>query len=226
MRRALLALTEGAATQVLEPQFITISCRIAEELWDDNALEAILGGFLSAARERGDVTAMLPALALKVHADTLAGRFAAAEAALEEARRLSAATGNVGGFIATGVDPVNLLVWRGEEARARQAAAAMEQRVVQRGAGGFVDYVHSMVTIVELGLGNYQAALDSARTVYDEDQALFATSALPNLIEAAVRSNKVDVAAACARPTRGTRTRKWYRARARTARPRSGSARR
>jgi len=195
LSEALQALKQGAAAKVLSPRFTTVSYRVAEELWDDEALEALVSGYLRLARERGDLTAMLAALTLKVNTETLAGRFVAAEAALGEARQLSAATGNVGGFLAADADPLNLLVWRGEEARARLAATALSRRVAQRGAGGFVDYVHSMVTILELALGNYRAALDSAKPVYDDDRMLFASSILPDLIEAAVRSNEHATAA-------------------------------
>ena len=196
LRRALRALAEGDTAQDLSPQFITLSCRIAEELWDDDAIQGLVDRYLRVARDRGDLAAMLAALAWQVRAETLAGRFAAAEAALAEGRRLSAATGDVGVFIAGSADALQLLAWRGDEARARETAVAMTRKAMPRGAGGFVDYARAMVATLEVGLANYAAALDVARAVYDDDPALFGTTILPDLIEAAARCSERATAAA------------------------------
>jgi hypothetical protein len=61
---------------------------------------------------------------------------------------------------------------------------------------GTVSFAHWEFTCLELGLGRYQAALESALAIYEDD--LLATGAwvLPNLIEAAVRSGNHDAALA------------------------------
>ena len=51
------------------------------------------------------------------------------------------------------------------------------------------------VALLELGLGNYEAALKSALNVYEDDSPWVGTQVLPDLIEAAVRTGERGVAA-------------------------------
>jgi DNA-binding CsgD family transcriptional regulator len=55
---------------------------------------------------------------------------------------------------------------------------------------------HFAIALLELGLGRYEAALTAARTVCAESRLFVVTSALPDLIEAAVRAGEREAAVA------------------------------
>jgi DNA-binding CsgD family transcriptional regulator len=62
-----------------------------------------------------------------------------------------------------------------------------------------VVFAQHALTVLELGLGNYDAALSAARTVVDDDPLYWGGQTLAELIEAAVRSGERDEAAAALR---------------------------
>ncbi|WP_432838052.1 ATP-binding protein [Dactylosporangium sp. CA-092794] len=74
-----------------------------------------------------------------------------------------------------------VLAWHGREAETRAAAAEPVT-----GLGGTV--ARCALTILELGLGRYQAALTAALEVYRDDAVCFGTLVLPDLVEAAARA--------------------------------------
>ena len=66
----------------------------------------------------------------------------------------------------------------------RPAAARRGRSGAHRGQGNWDQYC---LGVLELGLGNYQATLQCALGVYDDDAPFFGTLALPDLVEAAAR---------------------------------------
>jgi DNA-binding CsgD family transcriptional regulator len=169
----------------------------AAELMDDEAAHAIASRWVQLARERGALTTLPAALTvLAIHGQLPEGQFSATEASLNEAREISAATGNPGILGATGGLPALLLLaWRGqaEEVRSSTAMVGLELAPDSRIRAAVVaDYA---VALLELGLGNYQAALTSALNVYEDDSPWVGTQVLPDLIEAAVRAEERGVAA-------------------------------
>jgi len=191
---ALVADHEAAGDEI--PKFSELGCVAAGELQDDVAARVLAGQALRRARDRGDLMAMLPALGWQVRSEAFSGRFAAAEAALAEGREISSATGNIGVFGETAIIGLQVVVLRGDEARAREAATAAMREVTGRGMGGQISQIRWLLTILDLALGNYRSALDSARAVYEEDPTLTGTIVLPDYIEAAIRSGEPAAAEA------------------------------
>ena len=197
LQRAIRRYAEDNATDGREiAKFSDLGIMAALELRDDRSAQALSSRILKLARERGDLMALLQALAHQVQEDVLAGRFSAAEAALAEGQDIASATGNIGVFRSAGIMGLRLLGWRGEEGRTREVAAAATADAIERGAGGHVVAVRSQVAPLELALGNYQAASDWLRPVYEEDPFYAGTFVLPDLIEAATRTDKRPVALA------------------------------
>jgi DNA-binding NarL/FixJ family response regulator len=64
----------------------------------------------------------------------------------------------------------------------------------ERGAGISVDQAYAALSVLELGAGRYDAALRSARHIFDHDSVVLGTLALPDLGEAAVRCKNMDIA--------------------------------
>jgi DNA-binding CsgD family transcriptional regulator len=83
------------------------------------------------------------------------------------------------------------LAWRGDEALARSSADEDIRNWTAAGCGGAVALAHYAMTILDLGLGRYEASLDSALKIYQLDPPDLGTRILPDLIEAAARSGDV-----------------------------------
>lgn len=87
-----------------------------------------------------------------------------------------------------------LLAHRGETARARAAGLAQIGESTARGRGLLADLGRSIVAIADLRAGQYEAAVDAALPVVQDDLPWMAEATLPELIEAAVRSDNQPVA--------------------------------
>jgi hypothetical protein len=87
-----------------------------------------------------------------------------------------------------------LLAYRGEIARARAAGVAQIRESTARGQGLPADLGRSIVAIADLRAGQCEAAVDAAVPVIQDDPPWTAEVTLPELIEAAVRSDNQQVA--------------------------------
>jgi DNA-binding CsgD family transcriptional regulator len=160
-------------------------------VWDDETWHAINVRQLTLARRAGAL-ARLP-IDLTAQAVLLAwwGEFPSAAAAIAEADAVTEATG-------TRIAPYSamlLAALRGWEA---EATALIESTIDEATAGGQgigVQYAHWVGAILFNSLGRYEQALDMARQASEDDFELFLSSwALPELIEASVRSGKTELA--------------------------------
>ena len=175
--------------------WLGLGCFAAAELFDDQAQHALAIRWVQLARDYGALTALPVALNIQSSfAEVAAGRFDAAAACFAEASEISAATGNPGVFGTAGVSEAFELVWRGRETDARRVAAAVAREATSAGRGGQSNWVQYCLAVLELGLGNYQAALQCVLGVYDDDAPFFGTLALPDLVEAAARCGETGLA--------------------------------
>jgi DNA-binding CsgD family transcriptional regulator len=169
----------------------TLASRVAIEVWDEESALAISTHQVERARDAGALTALpvgLTSLAgLRVHA----GDFSAAQEMLREAEAITGATGNVrpgwGGLV--------LAAWRGD---ARQATSLIEASIEDaqvRGEGWQLTAARYASAVLDNGRGRYAAARESAMGACWEGEQGFAALALPELIEAAIRSNREEIAA-------------------------------
>ena len=173
---------------------LRLGCLAAEELWDDQAQHALATRCVQLARDSGAPMILAVALSeLCAVAEVSAGRLDAARARIAEGREIPAATANPGmARTASGAEMFEL-AWRGREQDARRLAAAASQSArADRGSRDI--FTQHGVAVLELGLGNYQAALRSALAVYDADAPPAGTRVLPDLVEAAARSGETELA--------------------------------
>jgi DNA-binding CsgD family transcriptional regulator len=174
-------------------RFVFIAPLAAYEMLDDAALHASCVRAVAQARSHGSPAAVASTLGLLSYSEALAGRFAVAEAATAEARELTAATG-VADDLRTGIGELAVLAWRGREAAVRPLAAARLSEATQAGYGFVIDFTAIALTVLELGVGNYQAALRHALNASGEGMPA-EIELLPELIEAAARCGAVEDAA-------------------------------
>ena len=162
------------------------------ELWDDEAFGGLAARAVQLARETGTL-AMLPvALVYRSGAHLFAGEFAEASALIEEADAIATATGTAGLTYA----PILLHAWRGIEAEAMQLINAGLDTAAAQGEGTVEAMAGYAAAILNNGLGRYEAAVAGARRGSDDGDLGYSGASLPELVEAASRCDKPDVAAA------------------------------
>jgi DNA-binding CsgD family transcriptional regulator len=173
-------------------QLVAVS---AADLLDDAAVEQLTSDWIDQARERGALARLADGLAFRsALVDAPCGRLAAARAAQAEAHELAEVTGNPGLVPPTGAHTVLTLALSGREAEARATAAAVAREAPSRGAFGEAALASYFLGVLEISLGNYGSALESLDPAYTDDTPLVGTQVLPELVEAAVRAGRRDLA--------------------------------
>jgi len=94
----------------------------------------------------------------------------------------------------TGAHRVILLALSGRGAEARETAAAVAREAPTRGALGEAALAAYALGVLEISLGNYAAAVECLEPAYADDTPLIGTPALPDLVEAAARVGRHDLA--------------------------------
>jgi DNA-binding CsgD family transcriptional regulator/tetratricopeptide (TPR) repeat protein len=162
-------------------------------LWDEDSWHAINARQVREAREAGAL-ARLP-IDLTAWAILVAwrGDFGAAATAIGEAEAVTKATGSR-------LAPYAALLLAALQGREAAASTAIGSTIRDAGAGGQgigVQWAEWVNAILFNGLGRYEPALASAQRATEEAPQLFISAwALPELIEAAVRSAQTELAAA------------------------------
>ncbi len=168
----------------------------AIELLDDEAQHALVIRWVQLAREHAALTALPVALNNQAVFEVAAGRFDTARACFAELSEISAATANPGVLGTAGSAELHELAWRGRETDTRRVAAAVAREGASTGRRLQTTFAQYCLAVLELGLGNYQAALEEALGVYDDDPPIFGVQILPDLIEAATRCGQTGPAEA------------------------------
>lgn len=198
LRRAIAMLRADDLSPSEGLRGLRLGCVAAADLFDDWAQDALATRWVQLARDQGALTALPVALNNQGTCEISAGRFDAARVCFAERLEISAATGNPGVVGKTGMAEVYELAWRGREMDARRLAAAVDREATAAGRTAQSIWVQYCLAVLELGLGNYQAALQCVLGV-QEDDAPFSALALPDLVEAAARCSETGLAEAALR---------------------------
>src|SRR5215218_8342340 len=165
----------------------------AVELWDFESWDAVITRQMELARDAGALTPLSIALNGEGIVVTWRGDFAAAARVIVEADAVTEATG-------TRIAPYGGLLLAALQGREDQAGALIDATIKDATAGGeglAVQYAQWTTAILYNGLGRYEDALAAAQQASEVTPELFiAVWALPELIEAAVRSGNTDLAPA------------------------------
>jgi len=194
LRAALGALRADHLEPVAGLKWFGLGSMAAGSLWDDQALLDITERWVQVTRRLGALTHLPVALAFRAVADALAGRLDQAADRWAEMRELTAASQNSGMLGIESRTEGLLLAHRGEIARARAAGLAQIRQSTARGQGALADIGRSIVAVADLRAGQCEAAVDAALTVIQNDLAFTAEMTLPELIEAAFRSDNQEAA--------------------------------
>jgi DNA-binding CsgD family transcriptional regulator len=195
LRRAVAMLRAGDLSPADGLRRLRLGSIAAADLFDDQAQHALAIRLAQLARDHGALTILPLALNEQNLFDEVpAGQFEAARAASAEALEISAATGNPGVAGRAGTAQMHELVWRGREMDARRVAAAAAREGTGTGRGAQKIFIQYCLAVLELGLGNYPAALQCALGVYEDDAPVLGAHVLPDLVEAAARCGESGLA--------------------------------
>jgi DNA-binding CsgD family transcriptional regulator len=192
IRRAIQALRRDD-----DPRWLALGALVALETWDDDGLHALASLQVALAQASNSLMILPTALTqLGIFSELTAGRFGEAEARFQEARELSAATGSprAGWWIHAG--ELLLAACRGQEAETRQLAERCLRQAFAQGLGGAVAATRYSVAVLEVGMARYASALPAALAACEDHALWVAGQALPELVEAAVRSGERELAVA------------------------------
>jgi DNA-binding CsgD family transcriptional regulator len=162
------------------------------ELWDDDAFHALAARAVQLARNAGALALLPVTLVYRAGAHVFAGELTAAEALLEEADSIATATGNPN--LIYGRFP--LVAWRGVEADAMELIGIGLENTTGRAEGRVLALAGYASAVLNNGLGRYETAMDIANRASDDGDFGYSGVALPELVEAATRSGRSEVAAA------------------------------
>ena len=191
LRQAVSAFSGTGISAADELRWGWLAQGTASALWDDDAWRGMLVRQLRLARDAGALERLPLLLASLGTAVAWSGDFAAAAALVAEADVVCEATGSR----AAPFTAMMLAALRGLES---EAAGLIEATIAEATAGGqgiAVAYAHWTAAILANGLGRYGQALAEATAASEDTATLYISMwALPELIEAAVRTGQPDVA--------------------------------
>jgi DNA-binding CsgD family transcriptional regulator len=151
------------------------------------------------ARQEGAVGLLPVALEYLAPVELVAGRSDAAMANATEGLRLARETGNDTSACRHLATLAHLAALRGDEAACRSAAAEALERAAARGLGLPATLARNALGLLELGLGRAEDALARFQELLaagpGAGSPFFAVYAVPDLVEAAVRSGRPEAAA-------------------------------
>jgi DNA-binding CsgD family transcriptional regulator len=175
-----------------DSRWLWLACRLSQDLWDDELWYELATRGVRVARETGALST-LPILAnyraaLHVHA----GAFDAASALIDEIDAITQATGIAPLKYAS----LMLAAWRGDPAPALDLFDRALLNATTRGEGFGVGTFGWATALLYNAGGRYEEALAAAQRACEYEDVIMFGWSLVELIEAAVRVDRVDVAAA------------------------------
>jgi DNA-binding CsgD family transcriptional regulator len=167
-----------------------IASRVALELFDEQTWTLLVERHVRVSREEG-ILATLPVMlnylaAIRVYEGDLEG----AGFVLDECDAISSPT------IRSPDEPTRalLVAHRGDESRAARLHSSLAARATERGEGRLLSFCDYSRAILQNSLGQYEAALAAAQSAVTPGDGGGTVWALPELVEAAARSGRLDVA--------------------------------
>jgi DNA-binding CsgD family transcriptional regulator len=190
LRRALRAFLDQPP-DALELRWMWFGCHAARDLWDADALRALAARQVELARAGGVLTVLPIALTFQMTADVLDGRLDRIAAACDEVDAIQ----NVTGHPLPQYGRMNLAAYRGRVEEVERRAAQLRADAQARGEGHALSAANYAEAIAYNGAGRYADAVAVARRELPYTRELaFAARALPELVEAAVRTGETALA--------------------------------
>ena len=163
----------------------------ATVLWDENAGRAIIERQVRLARDAGALEQLPTGLVALAMSDAWRGDFTAAASLITETDAVAEVTGSR-------IAPYThmfLASLQGNQAELTSLIAVSNAKATAEGQGVAATYAQWAAAILHNGLGGYAEAFAAARQASEHGHLYVSIWALPELIEAAVRTGDTQVAA-------------------------------
>ena len=190
LKRALGTYRDEAGRDEQDLLWPWMTARVTVELFDDEAWLALATRHVQIARDTGALNVLPATLTSLAGMRSAEGNLDAAATLLDEADAIIAATGNTRSFVGR----LMLAACRGDEFQASILIEALERDANARGDGATLSVGDYARALLHNGLGHYEMALAAAQQASAEDQLGISSWSLSELVEAAVRSGRPQVA--------------------------------
>ena len=191
LKQALSAFRCDRGAPAEELQWLSLACRTAADLWDEESWRLLSARQLELAKAAGAMTAMPSALCGVSHFLAVSGELARAETLLDEMWGAVDATG----MAVAPYPALWLAALRGREAELSQLCEDTASDAVARGEGLVLANTEHVSAILNNGLGRFEAATAAVRHAGERaDEIGTPTWAVAELIEAAVRCGEHELA--------------------------------
>jgi DNA-binding CsgD family transcriptional regulator len=191
LKQALGAFRDQAPDTVQDVRWPGIVRRIAPDLFHDEAWHDLARRSVQLARDRGALGVLPLALNNLSLVRTYEGDLEAAGALVEESDAITDVTGEGRILFAA----LTLAGFRGDEAAVSEQIATGEAAASDRGEGVMLTVGEHARALLNNGLARYDAARTAAESGSSRDQLLLSNCSMIELVEAAVRSGRTDLAA-------------------------------
>jgi DNA-binding CsgD family transcriptional regulator/tetratricopeptide (TPR) repeat protein len=172
-------------------RWLWLACRIAADLWEHEIWDELAARGVRRARETGALNVLPIAASYRAGVHVHAGEYAEASALLEEASAITQAT-----HTALLVQAKQMVAaYCGNEAEALELIEAGRRDATARGQGMALSMVECANALLLNGLGRYEEALAAGQRACAPDELSLYALALVELVEAAVRNRRPQVAA-------------------------------
>jgi DNA-binding CsgD family transcriptional regulator len=191
LKRALSAVCDQGERPEQDVRWPWSARRVAPDLFDDDAWHALATRNVQIARSAGALAVLPLALNYLATMRIFEGNLEAAAALLDEADAIADATGTAPIVFGR----LQLAGFRGDEAQASALIEASEAAAIARGDAVVLTFDEHARAVLHNALGHYQAALGPAQSASMQDELMLSVWSLPELVEAAARCGRTDLAA-------------------------------
>jgi ATP/maltotriose-dependent transcriptional regulator MalT len=168
-----------------------LACRVAADLFDDETWQVLATRHVQIARDAGALGVLTIAVMQLAQMRVFEGKLDAAAALVDELDSISEATGSR----RISIPKLMLAACQGDEARASELIDEAERDAIARGEGSALTFGEHARAVLHNAFGHYDTALDNARRASAQDELHVSVWSLPELVEAAARSGKPELAA-------------------------------
>jgi DNA-binding CsgD family transcriptional regulator len=191
LKLALSALLDRNGDYEEDVRWPWLACRVAADVFDDETWHLLAGRYVLIARGAGALDVLPIALMHLSLMHVFEGRLDTAAALVEEIDSILDATGSR----RISIPKLILAAWKGDQERASNLIDEAQRDAIARGEGFVLTFGEHARAVLHNALGHYETALDNAQRASAQDELHAAAWSLPELVEAAVRSGKPELAA-------------------------------
>jgi len=190
LKLALAALLDGNGDYEEDVRWPWLACRVAADVFDDETWHLLASRYVLIARGAGALGVLPIALMHLSLMHVFEGELDTAAALVEEIDSSIDATGSR----RISVPKLLLAACKGDEARASKLIDEAQREATARGEGFVLTFGEHAHAVLHNALGHYETALANAQRASAQDELHASVWSLPELVEAAVRSGKHEVA--------------------------------